>query len=108
MNHYKKNQHQLSFISLTVNSANEAGERKSSKVGGWYKETIEKIAINAKKRIKGKKLKSSLASCQLEKVEIEKKRRIRTSEKGKEKYQLAHLIQKPTKHQHRLKNQKIS
>ena len=34
MNHYKKNQHQLSFISLTVNSANEAGERKSSKVGG--------------------------------------------------------------------------
>lgn len=61
MNHYKKNQHQLSFISLTVNSANEAGERKSSKVGGWYKETIEKIAINAKKRIKGKKVKEFIA-----------------------------------------------
>ena len=61
-----------------------------------------------RKESREKKLKSSLPSCEFEKVEIEKKRRIITSEKGKEKYQLAHLIQKPTKHQHRLKNQKIS
>lgn len=52
MNHYKKDQQQLSLISLTVNSDNEAGERKSAKAGGWYKETIEKIAINAKNQRK--------------------------------------------------------
>ena len=34
MNHYKKDQQQLSLISLTVNSDNEVGERKSAKVGG--------------------------------------------------------------------------